>query len=200
MGESIAMKTNRNRACLGMLFAGFLAGSMPFAAINLTWAAQTTVASVDTPPAVSSPAHSTVSAVARLISPVHTVGSDRGVMRYREIWGIDNLKLEPTASGSLIRFSYRVLDPQKAQVLNDKKTDPYLLVDKTGQKVGVESAERIGKLRQTAEPESGRQYWMMFGNPGHLVRPGDRVDVVVGGFHAFGLFVEAPQAATFRNP
>jgi len=114
---------------------------------------------------------------------------------YRRIWGIDNLKLEPIASGSLIRFSYRVVDPQKAQVLNDKKKDPYLLVEKTRAKLGVEQAERVGKLRQTAEPESGREYWMVFGNSRHLVQPGDRVEIVIGTFHAYGLFVESPQAA-----
>ena len=111
---------------------------------------------------------------------------------YRRLWGIDDLKLVPIASGSLIRFSYRVVDPEKARVLNDKKNEPYLLVEKRREKLGVSNAERVGKLRQTAEPESGREYWMVFADSSHLVQPGDRVDLVIGTFHAYGLFVEAP--------
>jgi hypothetical protein len=116
-------------------------------------------------------------------------------MMYRALWGIDELKLEPIASGSLIRFSYRVLDPQKAQVLNDKKNKPYLLVEKSEAKLEVHTAERVGQLRQVSEPEAGREYWMAFGNSRHLVQPGDRVGIVIGTFHANGLYVEAPQAA-----
>ena len=121
-------------------------------------------------------------------------------MRYLQIWGIDNLKLESTASGGLIRFSYRVVDAEKARELNDKKKNPYLLVEKTGTRLGLQTAERVGQLRQVAEPESGRVYWMIFGNSGRLVQPGDRVDIAIGTFHADGLFVEAPQAAlTYRK-
>jgi hypothetical protein len=31
---------------------------------------------------------------------------------------------------------------------------------------------------------------MAFSNPGRQIKPGDRVDVVIGGFHARGLVVE----------
>jgi hypothetical protein len=134
------------------------------------------------------------------MSDYHTVGSRRGEAKYRAIWGVDNLKLEPAASGSLIRFSYRVLDPQKAEALNDKKNEPYLLVEKTGTKLGVHTAERVGKMRQVAAPESGREYWMAFGNVGHLVQPGDRVDIHIGTFHAYGLFVEAAQVPVAGRP
>jgi hypothetical protein len=167
-----------------MLLAAFVASSIHFY-FAVTGMAQTG----------ASPAPSTSAAVDRLTSDYHTVGSERGAMRYRAIWGIDNLKLEPIASGSLIRFSYQVVDAQKAQVLNDKKKDPYLLVEKNGAKLGVETAERVGQLRQVAQPESGRDYWMVFGNSRHLVQPGDRVDIVIGTFHAYGLFVEAAQPA-----
>jgi len=35
--------------------------------------------------------------------------------------GVDQLRLQKTSSGELIRFSYRVVDAKKAQVLHDKK-------------------------------------------------------------------------------
>jgi hypothetical protein len=87
----------------------------------------------------------------------------------------------------------------KSQVLNDKKIDPYLVIPSNGLKIGVESAERLGKMRQVATPERGRDYWMMFPNAGHRVKPGDRVDIVVGAFHAYGLFVEESQAVMTRE-
>jgi hypothetical protein len=191
------MNNNQTQIYRRMLLAGFLAGSIPFCAALTT--AQPTASPGGTEAAVSSPQRSAAPAAARLLSTTHTVGSARGAMKYREIWGIDNLKIEPTASGSLIRFSYRVLDPEKAQVLNDKKKNPYLVLGASGRKLGVETAERLGQMRQVATPESGREYWMIFGNPGHMVRPGDRVDIVIGEFHAYGLFVEPPQAAVARK-
>jgi len=188
------MMIDRTQIFHRMLLAGFLASSTLFYSA-VTGVAQTTASPGEAQRTMSSPAPSMARAAAPLTSATRTVSSERGAMMYRRIWGIDNLKLEPIASGSLIRFSYRVVDPQKAQVLNDKKKDPYLLVEKTRAKLGVEQAERVGKLRQTAEPESGREYWMVFGISRHLVQPGDRVDIVIGAFHAYGLFVESPQAA-----
>ena len=50
--------------------------------------------------------------------------------------------------------------------------------------------DKVGALRQSSAPESGREYWMVFSNKGNLVRPGDRVNVMIGQFHADGLLVE----------
>jgi hypothetical protein len=50
--------------------------------------------------------------------------------------------------------------------------------------------EKVGELRQTATPELGREYWMVFANRGKLVKPGQRVDVMIGPFRAEGLTVE----------
>jgi hypothetical protein len=50
--------------------------------------------------------------------------------------------------------------------------------------------DQVGQLRQVSAPASGRSYWMAFSNKGRLVKPGDRVSVVVGKFRADGLVVE----------
>jgi hypothetical protein len=50
--------------------------------------------------------------------------------------------------------------------------------------------EQIGQLRQSADPEEGKSYWMAFSNKGRLVKRGDRVDVVIGQFRADGLVVD----------
>jgi hypothetical protein len=68
-----------------------------------------------------------------------------GQTAYRRLWGIDNITLKATASGSVIRFSYMVVDANKAKVLNDKKEDPYLLVQKNGAKLEVPATEKVGK-------------------------------------------------------
>ena len=50
--------------------------------------------------------------------------------------------------------------------------------------------DKVGMLRQTGAPQVGQEYWMVFSNKGNLVRPGDRVNVMIGSFHADGLVVE----------
>ena len=139
-----------------MLLAGFLASSIHFCNA-LAIEDQTTPPPGTAPASAASAPASSASAIGRSALTIHTVGSPRGVDRYREIWGIDDLKLIPTGSGRLIRFSYRALDPQKAQVLNDKKKEPYLLLDGSGKKIGIETGERVGQLRQTADQVAGRE-------------------------------------------
>ena len=109
---------------------------------------------------------------------------------YRLVWGIDSLAVKTAESGQIIRFSWRVLDPSLAQALNDKRAEPALVDQSAGVSLVVPSMEQIGQLRQTAPPEAGKSYWMAFSNKGRLVKPGHRVDVVIGGFRAAGLVVD----------
>ena len=109
---------------------------------------------------------------------------------FRVVWGIDSLEVKTAESGQIIRFSWRVLDPSLAQALNDKRAEPALVDQSAGVSLVVPSMEQIGQLRQTAPPEAGKSYWMAFSNKGRLVKPGHRVDVVIGGFRAAGLVVD----------
>jgi hypothetical protein len=109
---------------------------------------------------------------------------------YASTWGVDMLKVSYTSSGNLIRFSYRVSEPQRARWLADKTATPYLMEPRSRAVLSVPVMDKIGALRQTAEPQSGQNYWMVFSNKGNLVRPGDRVNVVIGSFRADGLVVE----------
>ncbi len=93
-------------------------------------------------------------------------------------------------SGELIRFSYRVLDPERAKALNDKQTEPALIAPDVHAKLVIPSLEKVGQLRQSSTPESGKSYWMAFSNPQRTVKRGDRVSVVIGQFQADGLVVE----------
>jgi hypothetical protein len=93
-------------------------------------------------------------------------------------------------SGEIIRFSYRVLDPEKAKTLNDKKNEPSLIDPRAGVKLVVPSLEKVGKLRQSSTPLAGKVYWMAFSNKGGYVKPGHKVSVEIGQFRADGLVVQ----------
>ena len=109
---------------------------------------------------------------------------------YRLVWGVDSLAVRWTESGEVIKFTYQVLDPDKAKTLNDKKLEPSLIDQKAGVKLVVPALEKVGQLRQTSTPEAGKSYWMAFSNKGRHVKRGDRVSVVIGSFHADGLVVD----------
>ena len=187
------MMANRAQPRRSMLLAGLFASSVVFFPA-LAAAAQEREVPTAADRAVTSPAFPSTPAEAPRASISRTVNSNRAAMMYRRLWGIDNITLKATASGSVIRFSYLVVDANKAKVLNDKKEDPYLLVQKNGAKLEVPATEKVGKLRQTATPENGREYWMVFQNSSHTVQPGDRVNIVIGTFRADGLVVEPPMS------
>jgi hypothetical protein len=113
----------------------------------------------------------------------------RAVLYYSSVWGVDSLDVKWTESGEVIRFSYRILDPDKAAMLNDKKNEPSLIDPEAGVKLVVPSLEKVGQLRQSSPPEAGKSYWMAFSNKGRYVKKGHRVDVVIGNFRAEGLVV-----------
>jgi hypothetical protein len=114
----------------------------------------------------------------------------RALMYYQGVWGVDSLTVKYTESGEMIRFSYRVVDAERAAALNDKKAEPSLIDPEAGVKLVVPEMEKVGKLRQSSTPIAGKSYWMAFSNSGRRVRPGDRVIVEIGNFRADGLVVE----------
>jgi hypothetical protein len=52
----------------------------------------------------------------------------------------------------MLAFRYVVLDPEKAQVFNDKRNSAYLIDEKTGAKLTVPQMEKVGELRTTTSP------------------------------------------------
>jgi hypothetical protein len=115
---------------------------------------------------------------------------ERAKLQYKAAWGVDKLKVQQTASGNLIRFSYRVTDPVQAKVLGEKSATPYMLGQRSRALLHIPVMDKVGPLRQSGVPVAGKEYWMTFSNKGNLVRPGDRVNVIIGSFHADGLVVE----------
>jgi len=116
--------------------------------------------------------------------------TNRAKLYYASAWGVDQLKVSSTASGNLIRFTYRVVDPAPAKALADRSATPYLLGQRSRAVLQIPVMEKVGPLRQSGSAKAGQEYWMTFSNKGNLIKPGDRVSVIIGAFHAEGLVVE----------
>jgi hypothetical protein len=170
---------------LAKLLAGFVAGGLLVPAVMAQSPAQTPAAAkpAAAKPAAAKPVPAAHANLAKHV-PMHAH------MYYEGVWGVDSLAVKYTESGEIIRFSYRVIDPEKAATLNDKKAEPSLIDPQAGVKLVVPQMEKIGKLRQSSTPIADKSYWIAFSNSGRRVRPGDRVDVEIGNFRAPGLVVE----------
>jgi hypothetical protein len=169
------------------LLAGFLASSVVCSVVAPQAAAQN--GSMQQQPAAS--AQSKPSSASDPSRRVQKTGLPPSARQYYQLtFGVDNLSVKTVESGSMLRFSYRVLDAAKAHALNDKKATPYLYDLKSRARLEVPSMEKVGQLRQSSPVQEGRTYWMVFANQQRLVKPGTRVDVVIGPFHAQGLLVE----------
>ncbi|WP_126286130.1 hypothetical protein [Burkholderia stagnalis] len=128
---------------------------------------------------------------ARAHSPYQPVSLPRQAKAYYQLAkGIDDLHVRSTASGNLIRFSYRVADPQKARPLADVKTTVYLYGEASHALLVIPVMDQIGALRQTGRLEAGQEYWMVFSNKGEPIKRGDRVSVLIDSLHIDGLVVE----------
>jgi hypothetical protein len=173
---------NPRLAAKPMLLAWFLASSLLVSPAQSAPGTGYPVVT-PTPSPASSPPH-------KRVSPYRATGfSNYARDFYRLTWGVDSFSVTSVESGQMIRFSYRVTDAQKAKALNDKKSSPSLLDEQAHVKLVVPSLEKVGELRQSATPEGGKAYWMVFSNKGRFVKPGDRVSVVIGKFRADGLVV-----------
>lgn len=109
---------------------------------------------------------------------------------YAGQYGVDQLWVQLTESGNLVKFSYRVLDAAKAAPLNNGASAPALIDDRAHVSLQVPTMEKIGPLRQQLAPVAGKTYWMVFSNKGSLVKAGDRVSIAVGELRVDGLYVE----------
>ncbi len=105
-------------------------------------------------------------------------------------WGIKFLGLRLTAAGYALDFRYKVLDADKALPLLNRgfQLTPFVLVEKSGAKLGVPFTEKAGSLRSSVSSAKqikvGRNYSAIFANPGNHVSSGDQVTIIIGDFRA----------------
>jgi hypothetical protein len=99
-------------------------------------------------------------------------------------FGIEFIDTRLSAAGSLVDLRYRVLDPERAAPLLDRKVRPVLVHSVTGQRYYVPQPPIIGALRQTVRganaPQVGRTYFMLFANPDRVLKSGDALALYVG--------------------
>jgi hypothetical protein len=105
-------------------------------------------------------------------------------------WGVELINVHPVSSGLMLVMRYKVIDPERAKVLNDRKSRAYLIDETTGTVLAVPTMENIGELRPGNLPETNRNYFMIFGNPGRVVQAGSRVSMIAGDFRVDGMVVE----------
>jgi len=95
--------------------------------------------------------------------------------------GIAILSLRLSAEGYIVDLRYKAVDAAKAEILFSRDIKPYLQHEATGKVVTVPVPAKIGPLRQTTnKPEVGKGYFMLFGNPGRFIQPGDKVTLIFG--------------------
>ena len=98
----------------------------------------------------------------------------------RDTWGIEVIRLFSTASGAMLDFRYKVLDPVKAAPIFDHHRKAYLVNEATKETLAVPTSAKTGQLRPTGTPEAGRSYYMIFSNLNRAFQKGDLVSLVVG--------------------
>jgi hypothetical protein len=109
--------------------------------------------------------------------------------------GIRVVSLRPTGGGQMLDLRFQVIEPEKAKTVLDKKKKAYLLDGKTGKTLPV-PVTKAGPMRQsTPKPEAGRIYFILFSNPGGMVKEGSRVSLVIGDFRKDDIIVDASGAA-----
>jgi len=176
------------RLVIGRLLAGVLAGSL---SVCVSFAQGTTTAASGAEAVGTATLASAMPVGAGSVSsPSAAAWRARQALYYKRNWGVEIIGVKPVSSGFMLAFKYRVIDPEKARLLNDRKTRAFLRDEATGNVLSVPAMENVGELRTGAAPEADRTYFMIFGNPGRLVKSGSRVTVVAGALHVDGLIVE----------
>lgn len=96
--------------------------------------------------------------------------------------GIKIVGLRRSSAGYMLDFRYRLLNPAKAAQLLDRKLNPYLLDEATGARFSVPTAPKVGQLRPTSRNKiiPGRNYYILFANPGRYLKAGSKVTLVAG--------------------
>ena len=102
-----------------------------------------------------------------------------GKMRRVEELGIEVVAIRLTAAGYMLDFRFKVLSPEKAQPLFDRKIKPYLIDQVSGARMAVPVTPKAGSLRQTPRSSTaGQVYFTIFANPGQFIKAGNKVTVV----------------------
>ena len=105
--------------------------------------------------------------------------------------GIEVVSLRLSAAGTMVDLRLKVTDADKAKRVLDRANRPLLRLKGDGKTLAVPAPAKIGPLKAiSGKLESGRTYFVMFGNPGRMVRAGQPVDLRFGPYLIPDLVVE----------
>ena len=114
--------------------------------------------------------------------------------------GLEVVSLRPTAAGHMLDLRFRVIDPARAVEPLSRKYKAYLTEVESNVTLEV-PITKAGPMRQTTlEPKQGRIYFILFGNPGQVVKPGQTVDVTIGPMKLSGIKVQTATAPFMTRP
>lgn len=114
--------------------------------------------------------------------------------------GLEVVSLRPAAAGYMLDLRFRVVDPQKAAEPLSRKHKAFL-TEVESQKTLEVPVTKAGPMRQTTlEPKSGRIYFIMFSNPGQVIKPGQTVDLTIGPMKLTGIKVQTAAAPFIQRP
>jgi hypothetical protein len=116
-------------------------------------------------------------------NPVSGASPDARDCTNIESLGIHINGVHLSAAGNMLDFRYRVVDAAKAAPLFERKIRPYLLDESSGAAFGVPESPKLGQMRTTRRNSAAaeeRDYHILFANPGHVLRPGQKVSLVIG--------------------
>jgi hypothetical protein len=98
-----------------------------------------------------------------------------------EQWGIKIESVRMSAAGHMVDFRYRVLDPEKAGAVFDRRNKAFLMDEASGAMLPVPRTAKVGPLRQTNfRADTTRIYFVLFSNHGGYVKSGSLVSFIVG--------------------
>jgi hypothetical protein len=102
-----------------------------------------------------------------------------------EDYGVKVLAVRRTANGYMLDFRFRLLDSKKSAHIMQRKIKAHLTVEKNNAKLSVPMTYKLGSLRQSGKNlKEDKNYFMLFANPGGIVKSGDLITIEIAGFKA----------------
>jgi hypothetical protein len=90
--------------------------------------------------------------------------------------GVRIVRVAVSGGGGLVDLRYQVLDSEKAASVHSTTTPPLVVDERSG---AVINRLFMGHIHNQ-KPKVGLTYYLLFDNPGDVVRPGNRVTVQLG--------------------
>ena len=106
-------------------------------------------------------------------------------------WGILPISIQLTAAEQLVDYRYLVIDPEKAQALMKKVDTAYLIDQTSGARLSVSRTKEAPVGQSGTKPIAGKIYPILFTNTAKVIKPGSKVNLVIGELRIEDIVVKA---------